>query len=122
VFVNGRIGRIGSERAPLLAIEPHAAGAVSTTVAAASIATAGTPTLDAALAASAGAASDPQGASTSRQHTVTRGDNAWTLARRYGIRVADLLQRNNLSAGSTLKPGLVLQIDPALPAIQSMPE
>ena len=122
VFVNGRIGRIGTQRAPLLAIEPHSAGAVSTTVAATSIVTAGTPTPDAALPQSGTAATDPQGTSTSRRHTVARGDNAWTLARRYGIRVADLLQRNDLSPGSTLKPGLVLRIDPVLPALQPMPE
>ncbi|NUO76176.1 MAG: LysM peptidoglycan-binding domain-containing protein, partial [Lysobacter sp.] len=46
-----------------------------------------------------------------RRHTVARGDNAWTIARRYGIRVADLLQRNGLSANAVLKPGQALLID-----------
>ena len=57
-----------------------------------------------------------------RRHTVARGDNAWTLARRYGIRVADLLQRNELATGSVLTPGKVLQIDPALPTSPPLAE
>ena len=46
-----------------------------------------------------------------RRHTVGRGDNAWTIAKRYRIRVADLLERNGLSANAVLKPGQALLID-----------
>ncbi|GAB3382923.1 LysM peptidoglycan-binding domain-containing protein [Lysobacter fragariae] len=46
-----------------------------------------------------------------RRHTVARGDNPWKIARRYGVGVDDLLQRNGLSADSTLRPGRVLLID-----------
>jgi len=43
-------------------------------------------------------------------HTVLRGESAWTIARRYGLRVEDLLARNNLLPRSVLRPGTVLQI------------
>jgi membrane-bound lytic murein transglycosylase D len=43
-------------------------------------------------------------------HTVLRGESAWTIARRYGLKVEDLLTRNHLLAGSVLRPGTVLQI------------
>ncbi|KRB06871.1 lytic transglycosylase domain-containing protein [Lysobacter sp. Root690] len=46
-----------------------------------------------------------------RRHTVGRGDNAWTIAKRYRIRVADLLERNGLAANAVLKPGQALLID-----------
>jgi membrane-bound lytic murein transglycosylase D len=43
-------------------------------------------------------------------HTVLRGESAWTIARRYGLRVEDLLARNNLLPRSVLRPGTVLKI------------
>jgi len=43
-------------------------------------------------------------------HTVLRGESAWTIARRYGLRVEDLLARNNLLPRSVLRPGTVLTI------------
>lgn len=46
-----------------------------------------------------------------RTHTVTRGDNLSRIASRYGIRVADLLERNALTARSVLHPGMTLRID-----------
>ncbi len=51
-----------------------------------------------------------------RRHTVGRGDNAWTIAKRYRIRVADLLERNGLAANAVLKPGQALLIDAGKPA------
>ncbi|HEY5805007.1 MAG TPA: transglycosylase SLT domain-containing protein [Lysobacter sp.] len=48
----------------------------------------------------------------SRRHTVRRGENASTIARRYDVRVADLMQRNGLASGAVLKPGQLLVIDP----------
>ncbi|MGH8077292.1 MAG: transglycosylase SLT domain-containing protein [Lysobacter sp.] len=131
VFANGRIAKLGKERAPLLAIVSSSMGAVSTPVET-------SPAVSLAPAASASVPdpapdsgpSDPVSTSSAspseivaaRRHTVTRGDNAWSLARRYGIRVADLLQRNQLATGSVLKPGLVLQIDPVGPIIAPLPE
>jgi membrane-bound lytic murein transglycosylase D len=53
---------------------------------------------------------------TTRHHTVVRGDSPWKIAARYGIRVADLLQRNGLDPTSVLKPGNVLLIDAELVA------
>jgi membrane-bound lytic murein transglycosylase D len=43
-------------------------------------------------------------------HTVLRGESAWTIARRYGLRVEDLLARNNLLPRTVLRPGTVLKI------------
>jgi membrane-bound lytic murein transglycosylase D len=43
-------------------------------------------------------------------HTVARGESAWGIARRYGLRVEDLLARNHLLPRSVLRPGTVLQI------------
>lgn len=127
VFGAGRIGRLGSQRAPLLAIAPSAAGAVVTPVPSVSTVSAGTatpaPGPDSALGRSLpGDVPTASATSPVRRHTVARGDNAWTLARRYGIRVADLLQRNELATGSVLTPGKVLQIDPALPTSPPLAE
>ncbi|ALN90667.1 lytic transglycosylase domain-containing protein [Lysobacter gummosus] len=46
-----------------------------------------------------------------RRHTVGRGENAWTIAKRYGVRAADLLKLNGLNAKTVLKPGQALLID-----------
>ena len=46
-----------------------------------------------------------------RTHTVRRGDSAWTIARRYGITPARLLQVNGLGADAVLRPGMVLKLD-----------
>jgi len=51
---------------------------------------------------------------------VARGDNASTIARRYRVRLADLLQRNGLAGSSVLRPGRVLVIDGGLPAAPSL--
>lgn len=50
-----------------------------------------------------------------RRHTVAKGESAWIIARRYDIRVAELLARNKLDARSVLRPGMTLQIDTAAP-------
>jgi membrane-bound lytic murein transglycosylase D len=57
-----------------------------------------------------------------RTHRVVRGDSAWRIASRYGLRVADLLARNGLDARSVLRPGMVLAIDPAGAAATVMAE
>ena len=38
-------------------------------------------------------------------YTVKRGDNLWSIARRYNIRSADILQMNNLLDAALLHPG-----------------
>ncbi|MDQ3057690.1 MAG: transglycosylase SLT domain-containing protein [Pseudomonadota bacterium] len=46
-----------------------------------------------------------------RTHTVRRGESASIIASRYKLRTAELLQRNGLTAQSTLKPGMTLKLD-----------
>lgn len=53
----------------------------------------------------------PAPAANLRQHVVAQGENATRIAARYGIRLAELLRRNGLTARSVLKPGAVLLID-----------
>ncbi|XIG27176.1 LysM domain-containing protein [Lysobacter enzymogenes] len=50
-----------------------------------------------------------------RKHTVGRGENPWTIAKRYGVRAADLLKLNGLDAKAVLKPGQALLIDAPAP-------
>lgn len=104
-FGNGRIGKLGSERAPLLAVASGAVGASTAPAQVASVAASGSlaPTHSPAESVAGGG---------QRHHTVAHGDNASTIAKRYGIRVADLLQRNRLGSSAALKPGRVLAIDP----------
>ncbi|QWP79495.1 LysM peptidoglycan-binding domain-containing protein [Lysobacter sp. K5869] len=52
-----------------------------------------------------------QAAAAPRKHAVGRGENPWTIAKRYGVRAADLLKLNGLDAKAVLKPGQVLLID-----------
>ena len=44
-------------------------------------------------------------------HTVRRGESAWTIARRYGMRPQQLLARNGLASSAILQPGMVLQLE-----------
>ena len=44
-------------------------------------------------------------------HTVRRGESAWTIARRYGMRPQQLLTRNGLASSAVLQPGMVLQLE-----------
>jgi membrane-bound lytic murein transglycosylase D len=44
-------------------------------------------------------------------HTVRRGESAWTIARRYGMRPQQLLTRNGLASSAILQPGMILQLD-----------
>ena len=59
--------------------------------------------------ASPGTSSPPP--ASARSHTVSRGESAWAIARRYGISTSDLLARNGLDARGRLRPGMVLKID-----------
>ena len=45
-----------------------------------------------------------------RSHIVRRGESAWTIARKYGLRPAELLSSNGLSSTTVLQPGMVLKL------------
>ncbi len=118
-FRNGRIakGRTGPQRllAPVLAVGASET-AVPASVAAASVAAASVPRASApastiASIAATAAATAPATGSEPRRHVVARGENPWVIARRYGLRVADLLSRNGLRPGAVLQPGMALHID-----------
>jgi membrane-bound lytic murein transglycosylase D len=132
-FVGGRITRADGKPARLLAVAidskpaatPIASGAVdvpaadpSTSLALAEVVSLPSPKPagNAAEPALPAASLQPITEPTTRHHTVVRGDSPWKIAARYGIRVADLLQRNGLDPKSVLKPGKVLLIDAELVA------
>lgn len=127
VFGGGRIGRLGKERSPLLAIAPSAMGAVVSPTAAASASNQPTPgpatrITPAGLALAEPTPSTAPIAGPARQYTVLPGDNPWTIARRFDIHVSELLQRNRLPSAGVLKPGTVLQIDRELATSARLPE
>jgi len=122
-FAGGRITRAGDKPARLLAAaitqtadetqELAAAGdatVVASTAMATMAATRPDSTTESAVPGYAPAASSPATTS-ARRHTVVRGDSPWKIAARYGIRVADLLERNDLKPDAVLRPGKVLSID-----------
>ncbi len=45
-----------------------------------------------------------------RFHTVRRGESAWTIAKRHGLTLEQLLSRNRLTGSSTLQPGMELRL------------
>lgn len=47
-----------------------------------------------------------------RQHTVVAGDNLWSIARRYHLRLDELLGWNRLDARAILSIGRVLRLEP----------
>ncbi|MBX9402422.1 transglycosylase SLT domain-containing protein [Lysobacter sp. BMK333-48F3] len=120
-FRDGRIARAGGKRAPLLAVAKPAIGSPGPVAAEVAVAEGALPSspasaiegsaADAPLTRTSADAAPPGEPGAGRRHTVGRGDNAWTIAKRYRIRVADLLQRNGLSPKAVLKPGQALLID-----------
>lgn len=58
-----------------------------------------------------GPAAAPVSNAFSQTHTVRRGDTLSAIAHRFGVRLADLLRWNALTAKSILRPGDSLQID-----------
>jgi membrane-bound lytic murein transglycosylase D len=44
------------------------------------------------------------------KHTVRRGDSLWTIARRYDVRVKDLMRWNDLSKNAVIQPGQSIKI------------
>ena len=57
------------------------------------------------------AAQPPSGRPTLRTHRVSRGDSLARIAKRYKVRLADLLLLNGLASRSVLRPGMVLKLD-----------
>ena len=61
------------------------------------------------------------------QHTIRPGQTLFAIAKRYGVGVAELMQRNGLAARAVLRPGQSLVIDAldgsanALPAATGSP-
>ncbi len=53
---------------------------------------------------------DGDAATAARTHTVKSGESAWTIARRYGISPARLLQINGLQGNAVLRPGMKLEL------------
>jgi membrane-bound lytic murein transglycosylase D len=50
------------------------------------------------------------GSGGSKWHVVQRGDSLWKIAKRYGLRVADLMRLNSLRRGATIYPGQKLVV------------
>jgi len=46
---------------------------------------------------------------------VKKGDTVWDIAREHNVDPLELLRDNNLSRGSTIKPGDVLEIRSVAP-------
>ena len=130
-FVGGRITRADGKPARLLAVATESQPAAATIAAGAVDVTAADSSASVALAEAISLPPTPEPAGrnattipssppivepTTRHHTVVRGDSPWKIAARYGIRVADLFQRNGLDPKSVLKPGKVLLIDAELVA------
>ena len=50
-------------------------------------------------------------ASASGNHVVAKGDSWWSIAKRHGLSVEELVRRNGLDKPSALRPGMVLKLD-----------
>ena len=103
MFADGRISSTGASPARLLAVAPDTA---APTVADAAVAT-----TQPVAGAEGATSSDATAASPEpRRHTVARGESAWKIAKRYGIGVAELMQRNGLAAKAVLRPGQAIDL------------
>jgi membrane-bound lytic murein transglycosylase D len=45
-----------------------------------------------------------------RVHTVRRGESLWSIARRYGVRLVDLISLNRLPRNLTIYPGQKIRV------------
>lgn len=115
-FADGRIARVAAGSRVLVPVTDAGGRTL-----AAGEAVAGRQT-DPAEPAAGAAASGTEAANTTsasataaRTHVVARGESAWIIAKRHGLDVAALLARNGLETGSTLHPGMVLQLDAPAP-------
>ncbi|GAB3103297.1 lytic transglycosylase domain-containing protein [Lysobacter terrae] len=126
-FASGRIARKDGKPARLLAnasttasdpaaSDPSDMTSATTNQIAPSTATPATEPAPEASVGSVGMVTAPEPkASPARRHTVVRGDSPSKIAKRYGVRVAELMNRNGLAANAVLKPGKILLIDTELP-------
>ena len=94
---------------PLRVLAPASPGAAAPPTAASMIAE--VPDKPHTPAAQAGDPADASATAAAGSHTVRRGESAWTIARRYGLRPAELLTRNGLAPSAVLQPGMVLKLD-----------
>ena len=127
-FAGGHVSRPGDKPARVLAVATTTLDEASDAM---GVATAAPSTTTATLAtarpgdAMAPTATDnpasPQPATSGRRHTVVRGDSPWKIAARYDIRVAELLERNDLKPNAVLRPGRVLRIDADLATSEAPP-
>jgi len=115
VYADGRVGSAKGSPARLLAVADT--GADTRTAQASTMDESQDVAVDAAGVASsthapaeASAQAAPPGTA-ARRHTVAKGESAWTIARRYRMSVADLMQRNGLALKAVLKPGQSLLVD-----------
>lgn len=56
------------------------------------------------------AAKRSQAQTTNRYYLVKRGDSLWNVAKKHGIKLSELMQWNNLTSKSTIKPGQKLVV------------
>ena len=106
-FVDGRIAR--ADRAMrVLVPAPPALGAVASTGGEIL-----TQQVSVEPATTESPAADASPVARPHTHTVSRGESAWKIARRYRLDLAQLLARNGLDAHSRLQPGTVLVLDAA---------
>ena len=122
-FAGGRVARAGRAMrvlvpvtteapTPTLVAAQEAASEASGPAITSSGTSDGLPAATDALVAAA-PAPESSTAAAPRSHTVSRGESAWKIARRYGVSMAGLLARNGLDARGRLQPGMVLKIDSA---------
>jgi membrane-bound lytic murein transglycosylase D len=127
-FAGGRIAKGNRPMQVLVPLAPGRAPAADQATQTTTLADASDAIVINPPAADADARTETASSSSTRSHTVQRGDSIWRLAKRYGVSRAELLERNGLSADDMLRPGMVLEIDapvaaaPAPESLSAVPE
>jgi len=111
VHGDGRIARAGANTRVLLAATVTRAVPPGIAAASAPAPAAQAPAATEDISDAMADASDLVEAAPLRKHVVARGESLWTIARRYNLRLAELLARNGLDARSVLRPGMVLSLE-----------